>query len=380
MLSNKFGVIKIRHKTSYEILVILFFLTMHIDYMEKTNLTLLLRYFVSILCFAIPLLKKKIKLSMNLIIISVLIGTTGILNIYIIGNTTIFKIIYTIMSFYIACFFLCNEVESKPFLISTYINAILIFLKYISKGSMSSIYANASGNYVSIMLLFSLTIYYVKCETQKKDFTVIPAVIVFILCIIAVGRGGILSSGILLITVLIIKASTIGKGKTSIFLKLLIMLIVIFCIAIYIPSFMQSDSYERFFGRFDSLGLSDHGRFYIWEQYLNKVNESKSYLLLGAPLNEIPIVVYHEGNLHNSYLNIHAFNGIILFISVAILFIKSAANGVSKKRWVFLSCMLIIVLRGYTDQMLWGTIGTPIFAFYLLYNDNNIDPKTGNSD
>ena len=131
------------------------------------------------------------------------------------------------------------------------------------------------------------------------------------------------------------------------------------------------------FAKFEQLGLSDNGRYNIWEDYIYKGNESTMNLFWGGPIGEVPRLERFAGNLHNSFLSIHACNGIILLGVVLLIIAKRIIRGIKDRSWVYLGCFLVIIVRGFTDQMLWGTSITPIFSYYLLYQGNMYNRTCG---
>ena len=123
--------IHIREGLLYELLVVLFFLIVHINYMIKSDIAIGLRYGISFLCFLLPLMMNKISVSRTFMVLAILTAATGIINVMYIGNATYFKVGYTIMSFFIAAFFLSDAVSERPFLVSTYISIAIIIFRYV---------------------------------------------------------------------------------------------------------------------------------------------------------------------------------------------------------------------------------------------------------
>ncbi len=350
-------------KRKYDLLVVLFFVSIHLDYIVKSGMTLPLRYAVAVACCALPLLKGNVRLSGTAVLFGISCVLTGVLNIFIIGNGTWMKLIYTVISFGIAFFFVSDQVTPRGFLAATYVNSAMIALLFAAKGIGSKIYASASVNYVSIFLLLSVTLYYTLCEKKGEKLRVFPALLVFILCVAATGRGGILAGGIILIAVIL---SALRRSRSKAVRSLLVLCIVLL-VFLLLLLLAEGTMLSQLFGRFEKLGMSDHGRSRIWKQYMIMTVQEPVFIWLGTPFRKVPILIAYQNNLHNSFLNIHAFNGLVTAAFVLVLMIRGIARGILKRQWIFLICFLAISMRGFTDQMFWGTIGTPVLLFYLFF-------------
>ncbi len=188
--------------------------------------------------------------------------------------------------------------------------------------------------------------------------------------IFAVGRGGIVSIGFLLCIVLIINIRNISGELLNSRRKKALYILILFFFVLCGYFWGDANVYEKLFGRFFSLGMNNHGRFDIWISYYHKTFENIVYIMEGAPISDIPYIFYrYAGNLHNSILNIHAFNGLISVIIVFLFAIQTIFSSIKKKQFLFLSCFIAITFRGLTDQVFWGTVGTPVFMFFLLKQD-----------
>jgi len=333
----------------------------------QTKATTGMRYLIAVISTLTAFTGKKIKIPFSVIIFFSVCLVTGILNIYYIGNSTIPKLLYTLMSIVIAKVLLDDRLNPDFLLWAIYFNVFIVVYNFVQHGLGAKIYFSSSNNYVSVMLLFPAVVYYSIIERQKKKISVIPAMVIFILSVLAQGRGGILASGILLIAVYLSAGFNMLGTNRRACLALCLTSMILFMFIIFSAVFLFNIFDEiLIFSRFNQLGMSDHGRFAIWDQYINSVKNNLLYLGLGAKLTELPAVVRQEGNLHNSFFNIHAFNGIVMFIFFIGYSLNAIRYGIKRRRWLFVMCMFTLYLRGATDQVFWGTLGTPFVLFFIL--------------
>lgn len=355
--------IKLNKKLFYNTMVLLAFLSLDFFYFYSSKYVLLILSFLLALASFFFFVEQKALINSKLLIVLVLITISSLFNIIVIGNHTVFTFIYLLLSFFSGLFFLSDSISERTFLIATYLGIMLILIKYISVGDMNEIFSNSSRNYVSVLLLYSLTMYYIKAE---KKIRILPALMTFIVCVIAIGRGGIISSGLLLVFVILIK---LYKKRNSSYIMLFFLLLSFF-IAIFIAILTDYYTFEIsvLFERFAERGMKDTGRIPIWRGYLLRSIENGVYFTFGAPIDSIPEAMKWNGNLHNSFLFIHAYNGILLFATVIMLIIYSITKAINERNMIYVACFLTFIIRGFLDAVFWGSgLGTPVFMAFLLF-------------
>ena len=282
---------------------------------------------------------------------------SGILNFIFIGNSTYTNLLYTLMSVFIALLFCTPCVSPRSLLYAMYFHAVMVAYCFARYGLHVNIYLRSSNNYVSCNLLLPVTVYYSLLEWRGERIPKLPALIVFILSVLAMGRGGVFSSGILLAGVLFRSF----KDFRPIHRAFLVTGMVIGTVVM-----IRMSSSLEIASRFNRNGMSDNGRFPIWMEYLHSVFKNDIYFWLGAKFKGLPLVTYHENNLHNSFLNIHAFNGALMLILLFCLSLYTVYYAIRRKRLIFLTCMASLFFRGLTDRLLWGATGTPFMLFFLM--------------
>ncbi len=357
------GRIQLNKKLLYNTFVLLVFLTMDLYYFHSSPYVTIIRLFVLTVCTGLFLIEKKGLINIKILLFFFLFIITALNNTVVVGNQRLYTIIYLSLSFFVALFFLLDIIDETPFLIATYSAIFFILAKYITVGDMNAIFSDSSRNYVSIMLMFSLTLYYLKAKGRIK---ILPALMTFILCVIAIGRGGIISSGILLVSIILIKLYKERKRPFFLFVVFLLLLIIL----IYMLIITNSDifSMSNMFDGFAERGMSDNGRLSIWIAYLLKCKESSMYILCGAPLSTIPEIVRFEGNIHNSVLCIHAYNGVLFLALIILLIVYSFCRAIKEKNFLYVVCFISFIVRGLTDSVFWGgSLGTPVFMTFLCF-------------
>ena len=63
-------------------------------------------------------------------------------------------------------------------------------------------------------------------------------------------------------------------------------------------------------------------------------------------------------------------NGIFTLILVLVTLLKNGIIGIKKQNYLFFACMVSIMIRAFTDHVLWLAYGTPILFYFMFYYDN----------
>ncbi|QWB95439.1 hypothetical protein KHQ89_05660 [Mycoplasmatota bacterium] len=251
---------------------------------------------------------------------------------------------------------------------------VIYILTFYSFGnSFDSIFVNASRNYVSVYLLFFIFMYYVS-NYKENTINILPSVLFFLLSVFAIGRTGILVSRVLVLLTLM------WNTRNSTYFKKLINLIIIIIIVIIIV-FIQSDFYKVVFSRFfETSNLTLGGRLTIWKEFYEKLFDSILNFLLGPKLDQIPLAVYFDFNLHNSFLNLYSRYGFIIFVIVLMLMVNSLLSMLKRKEILLLIISLIFIMRASTDLLFSYYYGDVLMYFLVLYSLNKTNKYTSNSN
>ena len=328
-----------------------------------------LYYASALLCAFIGLFPdlKKMELPWPVVMFGVIAVITGLLNIALVGNSTVNKQLFTLVSIGIAYSFWHKQLDDRAILIIVLLNAAVVAVRMLIFGQDGPVYSGSSTNFVSVHMLLPAVLYYVVREQQGKKLILWPAGVVWVMCILARGRGGILFGTFFFGGLILLRLSK-AFAKLSKRNRVMIGAAGVFAVAAAVAAAIAMDLVHRidFLAKFAQQGMGDSGRFLIWGEYFSAVAASPKNLLLGPDLATLFWVTKMEGNLHNSFLNIHAYNGIVIVVMVLAVMFCAVWYGLKNKKWIYLIGMATFFMRGATDYVFWGSVGTPIFLFLLL--------------
>jgi hypothetical protein len=291
---------------------------------------------------------------------------SGLLDCFFIGNETFFDICSDLLTYCIAIVMFVYPIKYYQGVISFYVSCAFFVSAFFS-GSLTHGLLTSSGNYISILLILAASIYYIGLQNKTKQFRfwdVIPALLCFLLSIWAMGRGGIISTAFLLILVVgILFRQKIQKGK--VIYKFLFVLVIVAVAFILYKEISLIDQFMTL-GKLGHEGL-ETPRPQMWASYLSKMAESPIYILLGTPLEQVRVLHEIGNNCHNSFLQLHAYNGVVILCGFVYLLIKSIVYMYKNKLYALLAITLTIVMRGMTDKFIFGQYGMPIMLYLVFY-------------
>jgi hypothetical protein len=232
--------------------------------------------------------------------------------------------------------------------------------------SPNEIFAN-SRNYISVYFLNTVSILYISIYLSRNLYldklrVVVPAALVFIVSVFAVGTMGIFTSFILLTLVILIFIK-----KSYFFFWLLLSILTIY----YFPdwnSFISFLSEFQFFNQDKELLakmdyaelMQENTRYYIWNEYINSMDTMR--FLSGINLSEH---FYGFNNYHNSFILLHARIGVYMFI-IVFIFVYSLIK-LCKVNAVLASCLFVILLRSLSDTSILAGSAFDFILFYLVF-------------
>ena len=297
----------------------------------------------------------------------IILTITGLLNFIFIGNADIGEIGSDILYMGMMIVMLSFPMTYSQALITFYVSIAVFVMAFVSDAGTSS-FLTSSGNYISVLAILSAALYYMTLQMTGRKISVIdiiPALLCFRISIWAKGRGGILCcmALLLLVAFFYIKNSA-GEGKKA----GLVIIAFLFIIGLFLVM-KDINLMDRFLslGKWSSRGLDNTSREAIWGSYFRKTTESAMYFLLGAPLQEIPIIHALNDNTHNSFFQLHATNGIFAFVIFIILLVRSGLWHLRNKKYLFATVLFVVFLRGMTDKFVFGQYGMPIVMYLILY-------------
>lgn len=123
---------------------------------------------------------------------------------------------------------------------------------------------------------------------------------------------------------------------------------------------------ETFISRFSEYGLKSV-RINIWSEYLEKTLDSGKNLFLGVDCSTGKYLGTYK-QPHNSYLELHAKFGIIGFIIVMTLLIKTFFLLYREREWLWLIIFITCAIRAMLDWVAFPGSIDVIFWFLILKN------------
>lgn len=334
--------------------------------MEKSIIPyLVLTYFTGFIGFCCLIFNRRI----NRRIVSLLLFTyffTELTEYIIIGNVDVGDIA---RSAFIYCIVIVMFVFPHTYhqgFIQFYFVIISIGAYLISGRMPQELFEGYSHNFISVILLLSVLYYFIGLDNSKRNIStidLIPPTLSLIVSIWARGRGGVIAIVFLFLIILYVFLKQ-NRQKSSIMFTYSTYLII--AAVLYFLYYVLT-TYEDFINlqKFEQLGMGANGRDEIWISYFNKVEESIIYMLFGAPLADISEMRAMDMNPHNSYILLHAYNGIFMTVIFFVLFAKCIIS-YSKHNLIFCALTISFFFRGLTDVFLFGTFGMPAMLYLVL--------------
>lgn len=236
--------------------------------------------------------------------------------------------------------------DSRFLLISmVLIFASLGFRVYTSGGDAFSVLSSGSKNYISVIALSVVLLYYSMTFRCERLVSVVPAAIALAFCFYAGGRSGILSSAILLLGVFFYNFLLIKKKPSLNFFYAIIGLIVLDQILRNTAFFYDVADPNSLLWRF-TMDVGSDGRLKIIQSYIKDMTAMQIIFGRGSDFiqNELGMSV------HISYIQWHISFGIFAFLLYAIVLSAYLKMFFINKLYVVLFSVLLI--RGSSDHIL----------------------------
>lgn len=232
---------------------------------------------------------------------------------------------------------------------------LFYFIHYIIKGSFAALYNLASENTVTIYLILLYCLYAREGRAVNREPSLLLAACCCLLGVLSNSRTGMVCGAILFVGIVFIRLSKNSKGR-----KICAGIIAGGCV-IAVLAFV-------FFAPKIIAVLYDPPRVFMWKLYLSKITTLKDVLLGGDFAGEgVEYIIAYHGNLHNTFLNIHARYGMAALLAVIWMFLVGVKHTVRKKDWCGVLCLLLYFMRSLTDNT--SFIGAMDFLVMTLYFD-----------
>ena len=282
-----------------------------------------------------------------------------LLNYLFVKNISFKQIIFAIVimpSIAMLMFFIkCNKMKLHIFF---FFACLVIALRWIITKTPESITINSRNYVVYYLFLYALPYYYY-CSKERELPIILYPMLCILTAILAIGRGGIIMSLILMIGWMF---GYIGKAKH----KYIVITFICLCSLGIVFSVVDQQFLDRYFSRFQSEGIIETGRETARNEYIGSLTELRN-IIFGSDLKQFWYIQYVlNGSLHNSFLTVHARIGIVCVVYY-ILLLKGLIVLFKEKSWFLLFFYIAVLTKAFIDADFPGvSVGGDIYV-YLLF-------------
>lgn len=215
-----------------------------------------------------------------------------------------------------------------------------------------------SRNAVSIFIIIQIILLYISTFQWKKNLTIFPTLINLVLSIWSIGRSGIITSVVLFLIILSLKHKERG-------LKTIFTYIGIFTVLTISFLYFYETIFESAIERTVVMGMTDSSRESINSAYITNASNSLGNLFFGVSINEVSVFSLFSYNLHNAYLKLHSFHGLLGFSLILFQVVNSGFQFLKNKNLLYLGLMVVILLRITTDIAAFHGPFDPLIIYFL---------------
>lgn len=301
----------------------------------------------------------------------IIVLISGTLNFLLVGNIHLSVFISILFSYFPIALCIVYEKELNPyFWMLNYLAAgvYLLFKMLTSDGVF--LFETFSRNNLSILLMAWLIIYVASLERAKREVPMWALYFYFACCVVAIGRGGILSSGLILALSYLRyhfknggisrRGQNVGRAAVGVALILICALV-----AYFKSEWILEHLFSHFIDR--NRFANNDSRLMMIKEYFHAIREAKD-VLLGADKNKAPIIAEYSGNPHNSYVFAHMRLGLPGFLLLVAGGIFSAFQLFRTKRYALCIMSLGYFLRIFTDALFPGTLGGDVSFWIIVFS------------
>ncbi len=362
------------------ILLISFYFTRLLNYVIESQIVFYIGMGIAFSSIFL-LLKFQRKDKKPVVILSVLYFLMIITNVHT-NNLSFLGILFNLQYIGLALVLYKYKINPQIMYASFYIH-VLFFTYHIFAGTNPNIiYNGASRNLISVTMLIQTVLLYISLQKKSLKISYIPALLLFLVSLWAMGRSGIIASSALLIGIISQSFETKNRNK-NIAYTVVIVLLVIF--NIYILGFDSifvnnlTDNISKSINRLTLQGMEDNARALISKEYYNELNKSILNFFLGVPIKENSFFYYFNYNLHNSYLTIHAYYGLLGLIIVLYNILISIFSYFRLKDVLSVILFLTILLRIYTDIVAFPGVFDPLIYYFIFSSKTTLNKRKNES-
>lgn len=275
------------------------------------------------------------------------------------------------------CIYHAKKVNIKKWITLYIVVTLYLLMRLVTSPNHYNIFYSHSRNYISIFEIFLLFLTAVIANKSNDKLPEWMYYVTVIVCILAIGRGGILAGFLIFFLHLFhtIHAERDLNNKSA---KILLLIIVfgfaVLCFALY-----KDDIIQRFFPRFSSDSIySDASeaaaskRLLMWKAYIDACVHSLKLFVLGADPN--PIVLKYryviDFNLHNSFIMTHVFYGIVGVVAVIKYSVRFINGFCNERKTDTVIIFLGLLFRSLFDHCFPGKLSAIAIWIVIFYGIN----------
>jgi hypothetical protein len=309
------------------------------------------------------------------------------------NKTKIIVFFFTFYLFGVISFFYTNNYRIQDYLIiAQYFGIALLVYRYGANYSINkfffiiyvlyfganmlagihpdNLFIGFSRNNIPVTLLVQSVLLYIAMFENRKSIRLYPVLALLLFSIWTIGRSSIFTS--LLMLILMILYIQFNSEKRN--FKIIYLSVIILIGYSVISLFFYDELIEPALARLFRLGITDSHRGNIVGEYLNQCKTSFYTLFLGVNINYNLLFSIYGYNLHNSYLRLHAYHGLLGFIMISFFSLKAVLNFLIRKYYLFFLLFLIVLIRGVTDIVAFHGPFDPLI-YYFIFKSLNIQGK-----
>ena len=278
-------------------------------------------------------------------------------------NYKVSDIFFILTYFGIALIPVYVKLNYKLFLWFAYSIVIFFSIFYFKGIHPGTIFFSSSENGVSELLLITLGYHLVSCFQNEKPPSIILIILSFSLAVWAIGRGGIIAVGLILISY---PFMTNLKKKYK---YLILLFIIVLPIVIYSA---YPKVFEVVFERFNwyaSRGYSiiESPRIKMNIEYVQSSFSSVYNFLFGTPLKEVPTILKYGLNPHNSFIRAHVYFGFLGFLLLMVMLGYTSFLFFKTKNYIFGLFLVALSIRAFLDSNAFHGSFDALFYFLIFY-------------
>lgn len=346
-------------------LVLLFVLIEHLRFFKILPLHISNGSFVVIGLLSILYVSKKngIKKQLKPYLFMFLYIFFGLIGVIANGNIDFQEMLWPFAFIGISLVLLNFKMSYRLSRIIYYTSAFILSIQILISGNVNNLEAISSRNAISVMILVMFSILVISSYQNDMKIGIFPVMIGTTVAILAVGRSGILTFLLLLVSFLVFRFEG-KKHSVNITIRTLLTIATIF-VFFFITYKVFEPYIVDVITNFEARGL-ESVRTRLWTAYLEKVSKSFRYIIFGAPIEGTYLLNLFSMNLHNSMLMLHAKYGLIVLISVIIMIMKAVMYFLKRKNYLFFTLLIIILFRMQFDYTNFSAQLDVVF-FYLIF-------------